>query len=181
MFCAMPDILKRFPDAHLYILGASYTEPQNMKQRFTEGSYNRLLRKTAEKFGLAKHITATGTLNAEQVAELYLKAHVVVSASVIENESNVVSEAKLLGVPVVASFVGGLPNRIIHGVDGYLYPFNVPKMIAYYVAELFGNDSRAIEISKRAKETQSAINDADRNIKTLMDIYEEIAKTERAN
>ena len=176
MFCAMPDILKRFPDAHLYVLGNTYKVPRNWRQRVTEGSYNKLLRQTAEKFGLTKCITATGSLNAQQVEELYLQSHVVVSASVIENESNVVSEAKLLGVPVVSSFVGGLPNRITHGEDGCLYPFNMPKMMAYYITELFSDDNRAIGISKKAIASQSIINDAERNIETLVKIYKEIVQ-----
>lgn len=65
------------------------------------------------------HIEFMNSLDSGQMKERYLRSHAVVSASNIENESNVVSEAKILGVPVVASFVGGLPNRIKHGYDGF--------------------------------------------------------------
>ena len=173
---AMPFILQKFPDAHLYVVGNSYASPKNLKQKFTEGSYNRLVRKTVQRLGLADHITALGTLDAEQMEQLYLRAHVVVSASIIENESNVVSEAKILGVPVVASYVGGLPNRIIHKYDGYLYPFNMPAMMAYYVSELFGDDNVAEQISKNAMKTQAEINDPSCNIATLVEIYKKISK-----
>ena len=174
MLYAMPHILKKYPDAHLYVLGSTFSPRQKPWQRFTEGSYNKLIRETVEKLGLANHITALSTLDSKQMEQLYLQTHVVVSASVIENESNVVSEAKLLGVPVVASFVGGLPNRITHGYDGYLYPYNMPEMLAYYVTEIFNNDNLARQISQNAIRTQLEINNPEKNIATLVEIYKNI-------
>lgn len=171
---ALPSILKRYPDAHLYVVGSSYTIPKNIKHKFTEGSYNRLLRKTAEKYQLEKHITPLGALDADEMRQLYLQSHVVVSASVIENESNVVSEAKILGVPVVASYVGGLMNRLTHSYDGFLYPFNMPEMIAHYVTTIFEDDNLSVNISANSIESQTKINDPDTNILQLIKIYREI-------
>lgn len=171
MLKAMTQILKTYPNAHLNVIGNSIHYPKTFKQRIVESSYNRLLREYVEDNGLKDHITFVGTLSPEQMKEQYLRSHCVVSASVIENESNVVSEAKILGVPVVSSFVGGLPNRITHGVDGMLYDFGMPEMLAYYVNKIFADDNLSVSISKNAIESQTVINDPKTNIKKLIDIY----------
>lgn len=174
MLLAMPHILKEYPNAHLYVIGNTFSPRKKLRQRFTEGSYNKLIRETIEELGLEKHITTLGSLDSKEMEQVYLKTHIVISASIIENESNVVSEAKLLGVPTIASFVGGLPNRITHGYDGYLYPYNMPQMLAYYITEIFEDDKLACQISQNAIRTQSEINDPQKNIETLVEIYKNI-------
>lgn len=174
MLKALSILLKKYPDTKLYVVGPTILRPVNLKQRFVESTYNRECRELIEKNHLWEHIEFMHQLNAEQMKERYLKSHVVVSASNIENESNVVSEAKILGVPVVASFVGGLANRIKHGYDGFLYQFNLPEMLAYYISMIFDNPDIANRISKQAMESQMVVNDPGTNIRRLNEIYQAI-------
>lgn len=74
-----------------------------MKQKVVEGTFNRECREIMDQNSLWAHIEFMNSLDSGQMKERYLRSHAVVSASNIENESNVVSEAKILGVPVVAS------------------------------------------------------------------------------
>lgn len=101
------------------MVGPAIYSPACMKQKVVEGTFNRECREIMDQNSLWAHIEFMNSLDSGQMKERYLRSHAVVSASNIENESNVVSEAKILGVPVVASFVGGLPNRIKHGYDGF--------------------------------------------------------------
>ena len=64
-----------------------------------------------------------------------LKSNVIVVPSIVENESNSLTEAHILGVPTVAAFSGGMTNRIIHKKTGFLYPFNDYTMLANYIME----------------------------------------------
>lgn len=176
MLRALSILVKRYPDIKLYIVGTAIYKPSNMKQRFVEGTYNRECREIMDKNDLWKHIEFLQSLNSKQMKERYLKSHAVISASNIENESNVVSEAKILGVPVVASFVGGLPNRIKHGYDGFLYQFNLPEMLAYYIGIIFDNPDIAKQISKHSVKEQMVINDPDLNGRRLVEIYQMIVQ-----
>ncbi len=176
MLQAMPILLKKYPNTHLYVIGTPIFQPASLKGKFVEGSYNKYVRQQIETAHLTGHITFLGTLSAQQMKDEYLKANVFVSASQIENESNVISEAKMLGVPCVASFVGGLPNRITHGKDGFLYPYNMPSMLAYYVERLFEDDQLCTAISQEAIRSQSIINDPETNKEKLFAIYKEIKK-----
>jgi glycosyltransferase involved in cell wall biosynthesis len=59
-------------------------------------------------------------------------------------------------VPVVASRVGGLPEVITDGVEGFLVePRNVEKM-AERSLEILGRDSYRQEMGKRARDTAHA-------------------------
>lgn len=77
----------------------------------------------------------------------------------------------LLGVPVVSSDVGGVSSMLMHGREGYLYPFDEAYMLAYYIEEIFRNRDKALEMSEKARLRASDTFDRDKNFKTMLDIY----------
>lgn len=58
--------------------------------------------------------------DADTMRDLYRAADVLLVASKMENLPNTIAEAKACGTPVIASAVGGIPEMIHHGRDGYL-------------------------------------------------------------
>ena len=106
--------------------------------------------------------------------ERYRKAHVFVSPSSIENSPNSVGEAMLLGMPVVASDVGGVRNMLEHGKEGYVYPADAYYMMAYYIGELFENPERAVQMGRQAALRAAHTHHREKNRDRLLEIYEEI-------
>ena len=174
MLEAMPLILKRFSDVKLYIGGQDITKSDTLKDKLKTSSYGKYIQELIGRYNLGKSVVFTGILDEQQMCERYLRSHVFVSPSIIENESNSLSEAKIMGVPCVASYVGGVTNRIQHGKDGFFYQHDAPYMLAHYVEEIFANDTLAISVSEEAKINAKKVNDISINTKTLIKIYEEI-------
>lgn len=172
---AMPEILKQHPQTHLYVAGSDPTGGGTLKGRLKLTSYNRYIRSLIKKYNLQKSISFTGVLDEKEICRQFLTAHVFVSPSVIENESNSLSEAKILGVPSVASFVGGVADRIDNGVDGFIYQHDAPYMAAYYISRIFNDDELALRISKSSAEAALAVNDKKANTARIIEIYESIA------
>ena len=76
-----------------------------------------------------------------------LDAHVYVHPSYIDNSPNSVCEAQMLGVPIIATNVGGLSTLIEHRRTGLLVPANAPYELAYWLKELIGNKMVAKSLS----------------------------------
>ena len=69
----------------------------------------------------------------------------------------------LLGVPSVASFVGGVGDLATHNSDALLYTSDAPYLLAHYIDELLGDPQKAAALGKRAKERAGSIYDIERN------------------
>lgn len=174
MLEAMPIILKRFPDTKLYIGGEDFVKSKTIIDRIKLGSYGRYVKELINKNKLDNNVVFVGILDEKQICERYLKSNVFVLPSVVENESNSLSEAKILGVPCVASYVGGVIDRIEHGKDGFYYQHDAPYMLAHYVCEIFSHNQLAISFSEEARNNARKINDPKTNIQRLLNIYDEI-------
>ncbi len=173
MLEALPQILSQYPTTKVYIAGESpFVQPGML----FEDEYSKYLNSLIEEHNLGDKIVFVGSLGEEQMCNRFLKSHVFVSCSTIENESNSVSEAKILGVPVVASFVGGVTNRISHKEDGFLYQHNASYMLAYYVSEIFRNDELALKFSQNASNKAKKIHNRSENLERLISIYKKISK-----
>lgn len=174
---AMPDILSKYPKTHIYTTGKNLVGLSwSQKMRLT--SYQLYLSQLIEKYGLQKNITFLGTLSADQMCEQYLKANVFVSPSTIENSSNSVGEAMLLGCPVVSSNVGGINNLLKHGMEGYIYQSSAPYMLAYYVNKVFDDDNNALQMSHNAMQRAQVTHNREKNIRDLCAIYDSIINRE---
>lgn len=180
MLEAMPYILQKCPDAKLYVAGNSIMNYSTVKDKLKISAYGKYLLSLVKKYRLKDKIMITGRLTEKEMKERFLKANVFVCASVLENSPNTVGEAMLLGVPVVASKAGGIPDMITDGEDGLLFENKNAKMLAEKVLEVLEADKNKdakewIEaLSHAAKERAHRVHDGASNYNRLLEIYEEM-------
>lgn len=80
-----------------------------------------------------------GVLNAEELGANLLDSNVYVHPSYIDNSPNSVCEAQLLGIPIIATNVGGISSLIENGKTGFLVPANAPYELAYRIKNIATN------------------------------------------
>lgn len=165
---AMPIVLRRYPDAHIRIAGSDVT---NMGLRHETG-YGKIIRKLIYQLQLEKHVTFLGSLSVSEMKKEYLQANVFVCPSSIENSSNSLGEAQCLGVPCVASYVGGLPDMIPNSNCGYLYRFDDAEELAYHICRIFA-ESPSFDNSEMIEMARLRHN-KNENVHTLMNTYKAI-------
>ncbi|MDB5685393.1 MAG: putative Asparagine synthetase 1, partial [Sphingomonas bacterium] len=108
------------------------------------GPLEPLVRERIEELGMADRILLLGRRS--DVNLLMRIASVCLLTSRMEGMPNVLMEAQLLGVPVVATAVGGVPDVLIDQVTAYLYPPADVRGMAGACAELMRNPARAREM-----------------------------------
>ncbi len=109
------------------------------------------------------------------VADFLAAFDLLVSAS-RDNEgcSNSILEAMLLGVPVVATDVGGNRELVHHGETGFLVPVGDPESLALAIEETLANPDRARTVAARAREMAARRFGLARMVRAYEDLYLEL-------
>lgn len=183
MFEALAILANRYEDVQLYVAGQDmFCESKLGKQPWDSvpswvkrDGYQAYLYKLANKLNIKDRVHFIGRQTADEMKSQYLRANAYVSASIIENESNSLSEAMITGTPSVVSYVGGVICRINNGVDGFFYPWNEPWQLADRIMQIFDDDNLAEQFSKNAIDKMSKIVDREINLQKMIDVYQEIA------
>lgn len=175
---ALPIILQEFPDTVVYTTGSDLFRTKSMVEKLRDSSYEKILRKEIVDHNLREHVKFLGTLQAEEMRNQYLDAHVFVSASSIENSPNSVGEAMILGVPIVASDVGGVSSMLTHEKEGLLYPYNEYAVLAEYICRIFRDDELAVRLSDEARKRALLTHDQENNYQVLLQNYRSIVGLE---
>lgn len=170
---AFSEIVKHYPDAKLYTTGKN-PFPQTLKGKLLQTSYSKYIAKLIKEYGLQDSVFFLGTLSEEKMKERFLKSHVFVCCSTIENSPNSLGEAMMLGVPSVSSDVGGVKNLFTHEVDGFIYQADAYYMAASYIMKLFDNDSLAISFSNNEREHAINIYNKKKNLEDTIKIYKRV-------
>jgi glycosyltransferase involved in cell wall biosynthesis len=97
-----------------------------------------------------------------------------VCPSAIENSPNSVGEAQILGVPCLASYVGGTADMMEHGENGLLHRFEEVEMLASNICRIFADDELALKISENARVCAAKRHDGARNASDLYQIYQKM-------
>lgn len=91
-----------------------------------------------------------GTATKEELVEALCTSSCYVHTSYIDNSPNSVCEAQILGVPVIATKVGGIPSIVDNGRDGMLFPANAPYTAASLIKRVTYDRTMAESLSKQA-------------------------------
>ena len=166
---AFENVKLNFPNAKIRVAGENILDLS--KNIFSRNSYNKYISNLITDKHIRENIEFLGKLSEEQMCMEYLKANVFISPSSIENSSNSISEAMLIGVPIIASNVGGTNSILKHQIEGYLYQYDAPYMLAYYIKKMFSSPQEACEMAKNAKSTAEKKFNRFENAKTVQRIY----------
>lgn len=129
----------------------------------------------ARQYGVADRVEWLGRLPASTLVQELLRATVCVNPTHIDNSPNSLVEAMLVGVPTVASRVGGIPSLVEDGVDGWLYPDGDAQALAEKIQHVLHNPQVAAETGQRARERSLQRNSPENIASAMLHIYKEIA------
>jgi len=174
---AMAQVRRRYPDATVSVTGGDYLDSTPSGSIRREG-YEQYLRQLTLRYGLEGHVKCLGSLSAEEMKQAYLRANVFALPSTIENSPNSLGEAMLLGVPCVASCVGGVQNLMRHGEEGLIYQSTAPYMLADAICQLFDMEDRAQDMGRRASAHARKTHDPEKNLERLLEIYRSLCEKE---
>ncbi len=180
MLMAMPIILEKYPDAHLYVAGNNIIGKGKSKYPYflRASAYGKYIKSLIAKNKLKKKVTMLGMLDEAGMKTQLLSSNVFVCPSVVENSPNTLAEAMLLGVPVVAANVGGIPSVMQANKDGLLFERANVEKLAESVLQIFDEPVIAGVYGDNARMHAKATHDPDANYKRLLEIYSEIALEE---
>ena len=119
-------------------------------------------------------MTFTGSLNEEQMVNEYLNSSMFICPSSIENSPNSLGEAQLLGVPVIASYVGGIPDMVTHEETGLLYRFEEVEMLAIEIKRIIEDSTLTKKIAENGYEAAKKRHSRSTNLNQLLTIYKNL-------
>ncbi len=102
-----------------------------------DGPEKNALEQTIKKLQLDKRIELLGNLNGDKLVDFYNISDTLCLPSKNEGTPNVIIEALLCGLPVVATNVGGIPKLIDHKVNGLLVEPNNSVTLTKYLEQSF--------------------------------------------
>lgn len=129
-------VKKECPDVKLYVPGGSCIV-KGIKQRQSKPGYWSFITDKIKKLQLIDNVFFTGYQTPTQLAERLSKANVFVLCSSVENHSSSLKEAMAVGVPSIASQVGGVMEYLDNGECGFSYRYGEYECIAGYILKLF--------------------------------------------
>ncbi len=175
MLEAAQRLVPRYPDLKIAVSGYNPVQKSLTQKELKDSSYIRYIKSLVKQYGLEQHIELLGELNEEDMKREYLKAHVYVLPSTIENSPNSLAEAMMLGVPSIASDVGGIRDLATSPDEVLLYPSSDTAQLAQYIDNVFSDPSLAAKLSEKGRIRARREYDIKSNIAALQDAFSQIA------
>ncbi len=153
-------IIKVFPQTTLTIIG--------------EGGYKADLLKFTTELQLTDHVRFIGWVDNEKLDPYYEDANIVVVPSICpDNFPTVCTEAISRGRPVIGTNMGGIPEIIDDGINGYIVEPDSPGQIAEKVIQLFQDERLLKELGRNARKKAEELS-IEKHIAGLEKIYAEV-------
>jgi glycosyltransferase involved in cell wall biosynthesis len=175
---AVAILRKEFPDLKIRLGGSNITKQIYFKDKIKLSGYGKFICALLNRHALGNEINFLGALSEGQMISEYQKAQVFICPSSIENSPNSLGEAQILGVPVIAAYVGGVPDMIDDGKTGLLYRFEEVEMLVANVRSVLNLSDLSLQLSENGIKTASLRHDRKKNLDSTLVIYNAINESD---
>lgn len=160
-------IIKVFPQTTLTIIGEGVDKDD-------------LVNLTTE-LQLTNHVHFTGWVDNEKLDPYYEAANIVVVPSICpDNFPTVCTEALSGGRPVIGTNMGGIPEIIDDGINGYIVEAASPEQIAEKVIHLFQDEELMKELGRNARKKAEELS-IEKHVARLEKIYADVTNKYRVH
>ena len=129
---------------------------------------------------LENRITLLGYLNQNDIRENIRKCRFVTVPSIwYENCPYSILETMEIGKPIIGSKIGGIPELIQDGINGFTYEHNDVTKLTNILMKLFGNDETVKQFSKNSKQIFIQNYSAEAYYNKLMTVYNKYINTDK--
>jgi N-acetyl-alpha-D-glucosaminyl L-malate synthase BshA len=155
---AMCIVAKEIPSARLMLIG--------------DGPDRHKVERLIDRLDLRKNVMMMGYRN--DVPDLLRCADMLVLCSETESAPLTILEAMSTGLPVIATNVGGIPEIVRNGENGYLVPIKHPEDLAARILDTAFDREKSLAMGEKARMTVLSEYSADRVVKEYIKVYEKI-------
>lgn len=131
--------------------------------------YAESLKRLAQEKGIDDRIIWLGKRN--DVQDILPAFDVYVHPSRQEGLGVVLLEASIAGLPLVGSNVGGIPEVVIDGVNGFLFESNDSDQLASILEKMYHSKTLREQLGHKAQELAETNYDVNRQTKLLLSEY----------
>jgi len=172
---AMAEVVKEHPATTCIFIGNG-----SLTKKFI-GRTNRLeeLEARVQERGLDGKVRFLGKVGQEDLMKAYGACDMLVQPSINEGFGLVISEAMCFGKPVVGSNVGGIPEQIIDGFNGFLFKPKDHVELAGHIGRLIDDPALRKQMGGRGRKLACTRFCVDRGYKEHCDIYDNVCLQKR--
>jgi glycosyltransferase involved in cell wall biosynthesis len=167
--------LERVKGCEYFLRAAARVATDHPSVRFVvagHGPMERELSRLAADLGVTGHVDFAG--HVESAPALLASLDVVVIPSLSEASGLIAMEAAALGIPVVASLVGGLPETVAHGRTGLLVPPADPEAISRAISRLLDTPDLAQRMGQEGQRRADEQFGVARMVEAYLRLYREL-------
>jgi len=110
------------------------------------------LEREIQRLGVQNRMHVMGFVSHDQVPAVLSHADLLVLPSLYEELGTILLEAMWAGLPIVASWTGGIPDVVTDGVNGLLVPPGDPETLARAIDRAVANPNLARRLGESARE-----------------------------
>ena len=145
-----------------------------------EGEHREPTQFAIDDLGLGDRVQLLGARSALEVRDLLAWADVLVHPSLTEAFGVAVIEAQAMGLPVVCSDAGGLPENVEHGVTGFVVARRDHVTIAERLVQLAADPQLRCTMGAAARQRAETVLGLERQLDGFEAIYEEVLERRAA-
>ncbi len=150
-------IISKYPDTYFMFTG--------------DGPLEQDLKRKALEMGISDNIIFLGWR--DDLVKIISIYDIFVLPSLNEGMGRVLVEAMALGKSIVASNVGGIPDLVIHGKNGFLVPPKNPKELAKYIQVLLEDKDKREKMGLAGKEMAYNFT-SERMVEKIANLYKKL-------
>lgn len=177
---ALPALVERVPGVRVVIAGPP---PKPLAEPGLKGLAKRLLGVDAYQKAVQHAVAALDAAAREaliftgirhDVPDILAASDCLAFPSTVPHFARPIVEAAAMGVPSVASDLGGPQELVVHGETGLLVPPGDPAALAAGLADLLTDPARRAAMGEAAYERACRLFDARRNAAATLALYDEV-------
>ena len=142
-----PKVFKKFPQTKLLFLGP-VDKTIATKETFFDYAKNFMTKEVFQ-----KSVILTGLISQDKIIEYFQVSDVFVLPSIKEGLPNSLLEAMSIGLPSIATAIGGINDLIIKGQNGFTFKKENDREFLNHLLTLIGSSDSAEGIGRAARQT----------------------------